>query len=321
MVYLRSIRLKILVSLCAVILCFGFGMILFAKTIVYHKLHDKLLDKGVMLSKRVAADCVNPLLTERYFEITMLLKDLKASEKDVIYGYVLNEDGRDVAHTFAHGAPQELISAHQANLRKSFSTKILFTDKGSIQDIAVPLLHGQIGVLHIGFSEGAIKKDVSDIVKAIVLFSVVVLLVGIAASLVLSRAITKPLLELAGAAEAFGRGELSTKVDIVSNDEVGELARIFNAMAEKRRQIEAQREELISDLQGALAEVNLLSGFLPICSSCKKIRDDKGYWNQLESYISKHSDVEFSHSVCPECARKLYPGLVDDDGNIKEPIE
>ncbi len=49
------------------------------------------------------------------------------------------------------------------------------------------------------------------------------------------------------------------------------------------------------------------SGLIPICSSCKKIRDDKGYWNQIESYIESHSEADFSHSICPECAKKLYP--------------
>jgi len=63
------------------------------------------------------------------------------------------------------------------------------------------------------------------------------------------------------------------------------------------------------ELSSALAEVKTLSGFLPICAACKKIRDDKGYWNQVEGYIQKHSDAQFSHSVCPECAKKLYPDL------------
>jgi two-component system, cell cycle sensor histidine kinase and response regulator CckA len=311
-----SIRIKVLASLFVVTLFFGFGMILFAKTVIYNKLHSKLLEKGVVLTKRIAADCVDPIITKRYFEITMYFNDLMETEKDIVYAYVLDTDGCDVAHTFAHLIPQDLKLAHQADLMQPFSSKILSTDKGSVQDIAVPLLQGEIGMLHIGFSERAIEKDVSDIEKSIVLFSVAALLLGVTASLVLSRAITQPLLTLACAAEAFGRGELHTHVAIASNDEVGELGKTFNSMARKRRQIEAEREDLIRNLQEALAKVKLLSGFLPICTSCKKIRDDKGYWNQIESYISTHSDVEFSHSVCPECAKKLYPDLVDDDGNV-----
>ncbi len=67
---------------------------------------------------------------------------------------------------------------------------------------------------------------------------------------------------------------------------------------------------MIEELKEALATVNQLSGMLPICSSCKKIRDDRGYWNQIEAYIRDHSEAEFSHGICPECARKLYPEYV-----------
>ena len=61
-------------------------------------------------------------------------------------------------------------------------------------------------------------------------------------------------------------------------------------------------------------DIKTLAGLLPICSSCKKIRDDKGYWNQIESYISEHSKAEFSHGICPECAKELYPDFHIDQG-------
>ena len=72
---------------------------------------------------------------------------------------------------------------------------------------------------------------------------------------------------------------------------------------------EKEKENLIEELQQALKQVKTLSGMLPICASCKKIRDDKGYWNQIEEYIRTHSEAEFSHGICPDCARKLYPEL------------
>jgi PAS domain S-box-containing protein len=74
---------------------------------------------------------------------------------------------------------------------------------------------------------------------------------------------------------------------------------------------EREREELIQELREALSKVKTLSGLLPICSSCKKIRDDKGYWRQIEAYIRDHSAAEFSHALCPECAKKLYPEFQD----------
>ena len=77
----------------------------------------------------------------------------------------------------------------------------------------------------------------------------------------------------------------------------------------ERKLAEAERERLIAQLQAALAEVKRLSGLIPICSSCKKIRDDQGYWTRVEEYIQEHSEAEFTHGICPECKEKLYPGL------------
>ena len=65
----------------------------------------------------------------------------------------------------------------------------------------------------------------------------------------------------------------------------------------------------ITELKETIAKVKTLGGLLPICANCKKIRDDKGYWNQLEGYIQDHSEAEFTHGICPECIEKLYPGI------------
>ncbi len=75
----------------------------------------------------------------------------------------------------------------------------------------------------------------------------------------------------------------------------------------ERKRAEQEKEGLVVDLREALGQVKKLSGLLPICASCKKIRDDQGYWQQIEAYIRDHSEAEFSHSICPECARRLYP--------------
>jgi hypothetical protein len=78
---------------------------------------------------------------------------------------------------------------------------------------------------------------------------------------------------------------------------------------EKRKLTEKEKERLINELQKALNEVKTLSGLIPICAQCKKVRDDSGYWNQIESYLHKHSNADFSHGICPDCAEKLYPDI------------
>ena len=88
--------------------------------------------------------------------------------------------------------------------------------------------------------------------------------------------------------------------------------RRIDALADQDARKQAELLKKNGQLEEALAEVRTLSGFLPICTSCKKIRDDQGYWKQIELYLHEHSDAEFSHSICPSCARKLYPDLVDE---------
>jgi K+-sensing histidine kinase KdpD len=79
-----------------------------------------------------------------------------------------------------------------------------------------------------------------------------------------------------------------------------------------RQQAEEEREKAIQQLQTALAEVKTLSGLLPMCSGCKKIRNDQGYWQQIESYLMDHSDAKLSHGLCPECMEMLNPEFSDD---------
>jgi DNA-binding NtrC family response regulator len=107
----------------------------------------------------------------------------------------------------------------------------------------------------------------------------------------------------------------SGATDYVIKDKLSRLVPAVNrALAEakertRRKQAEEDREKLVHELQEALARVKTLSGMLPICASCKKIRDDKGYWSQIESYISTHSDAEFTHGMCPDCEKKAYEEL------------
>ncbi len=77
----------------------------------------------------------------------------------------------------------------------------------------------------------------------------------------------------------------------------------------ERKRLENERQRLVHELKEALSKVKLLSGLIPICANCKKIRDDAGYWNQIEVYLQSHSEAEFTHGICPACVQKLYPEL------------
>lgn len=87
------------------------------------------------------------------------------------------------------------------------------------------------------------------------------------------------------------------------------LARVRTHLRLKKAQ--DNEKKLIAELTASLEEIQTLSGMLPICANCKKIRDDQGYWQQLDEYMSEHSNVRFSHGICPECTRLLYPELAE----------
>jgi DNA-binding response OmpR family regulator len=101
-------------------------------------------------------------------------------------------------------------------------------------------------------------------------------------------------------AKPYDTGELQARLAVGT--------RMVELQASLARRV-TERDELILQLQAALAEVKTLSGIIPICAGCKKIRDDKGFWNQVEAYIQTRSLAKFSHGLCPDCTERLYPEL------------
>ena len=89
------------------------------------------------------------------------------------------------------------------------------------------------------------------------------------------------------------------------------LVLTFAAYRVRIAQLRSDEALLKRKIAEALANVKVLSGLLPVCASCKKIRDDKGYWNQIETYVRDHSEADFSHGMCPDCMKRLYPGYAE----------
>lgn len=115
--------------------------------------------------------------------------------------------------------------------------------------------------------------------------------------------------------EAFSAGAMDYINKPVNSVEL--LARVTSALLlksemDRRKQREAELRRSNEDLQRALREVKVLRGLIPICASCKKIRNDGGFWQQIEEYIGEHSEAEFSHGLCQPCLKKLYPGVYQD---------
>ncbi len=138
--------------------------------------------------------------------------------------------------------------------------------------------------------------------------------------LVFRKFFVTPVKKLDESASSIAKGHFAVQIDITSSDELGDLARNMEALSksiqkhqaeikQSHDELEQKVKERTVELETAMSKIKTLKGLLPICMHCKKIRDDKGYWNQMEAYIHEHSDAEFSHSICRECADKYYPDL------------
>jgi PAS domain S-box-containing protein len=440
---IKHLQTKILVGTIGLVILVGLAMAIFIKTIVYEKFEINLEKRGAFIAKTVAASSVDPLLTDKFYELDMMVRDLKNSEKDVEYIFILNGRNEVVAHTFEQGFPVELEKINNAANGKGHQIQRLETEKGTILDFGVPLMKGRAGFVHVGMAEQPIKQDVGAIIGLLLGMILVVLFAGSGLAVVFATAITKPVRELVHAAIAVGGGNLDYTIHSRGSDEIGQLGDAFTVMIERRKEaeqglraseqqlrditsnlaeglyvmdrqgtirfmnpeaerlfgwtmdelnekgahdlvhfrredgtalpleecemhqvintgtrfvsadevfvrkdgtvfpisvvsspifeqgrvvasvtafrditqrkeLEHQREQLIIDHMHALSQIKTLSGMLPICASCKRIRDDQGYWNQIESYVEQHSEAEFSHGICPECAKKIYPKYYKD---------
>jgi len=143
-------------------------------------------------------------------------------------------------------------------------------------------------------------------------FTVFLFLALLLAWFIGKRSIADRIALLEQASKQMAGGDLGVRVsESVKGGELGNLGRTFDHMAQQLLARDEERTKLIQDLQNALSDIKTLQGILPICSSCKKIRSEEGVWTQLEGYISKHTNAQFSHGMCAECAKKLYPGYLD----------
>lgn len=195
---------------------------------------------------------------------------------------------------------------------------------------AVP---GTNWVLIVKIDQGEALAGEAQAGRRAVVLLFLLLGVSLLVGAVLSRRLSAPLVELASAAREVAGGDYSQRVKVRSNDELGVLEESFNTMSaevgraqatlrekvdelnrevSERRLVEMEREKLIVELRATMSEIKRLQGIIPICATCKKIRDDQGSWRQMEAYIRDHSEAEFSHGICPECLQKVEEELERD---------
>jgi HAMP domain-containing protein len=152
--------------------------------------------------------------------------------------------------------------------------------------------------MRLALVDAAIQRE---LLREMGLVLVLMIPIGAALHAILRRRFVRPLQQLADAGALFARGDVPAPLTFADGDELEAVGHTFNEMVAARTKAMQEREQRLVEAQ---AEVKVLEGILPICASCKRIRTDAGTWQAVESYVRDHSEAEFSHGVCPDCAAR-----------------
>ncbi|MBN1133331.1 MAG: PAS domain S-box protein [Methanosarcinaceae archaeon] len=201
---------------------------------------NELQKRGYTISNYLADSSINPILTEDVIRLQQLIESTKNTQNDIVYVFILDENGEVIVHTFENGFPVALKNVNPANGEES--DKLLDIENEYVRDIAHPILGGRIGEAHVGLSETSIRATVSRSIRNKIIITASLVFIGILLSFATGTIICKPLLELKNSAEDFGKGNLDSRVRVRRHDEIGELAESFNNMAEEVKILVQEKE-------------------------------------------------------------------------------
>ncbi len=224
-------------------------------------LEDELRAQGASIGRDLAARSTDLILVNDLYALRQLLLETQANNPDVRYAFVLDANGQVLAHTFGEGFPAGLIELNQAAPDDYQHTVSLETPEGLVWDVAVPVFGGKAGTARVGISDLGVRRALLDLTSQVLLTTAIVLVMSLLAAAFLTFVLTRPILDLVGAARAIGRGDFSKRVRRWANDEIGELADAFNQMVveleradEVRRERELLRRQLLERVIAAQEE-------------------------------------------------------------------
>ncbi len=202
--------------------------------------HD---NKGQAIARNLAINAEEYLLINNLVRLQLLFSNMVKSEEDIIYSFLADQSGNILTHTFSGGFPTDLKNLNIPSQKDSISSQMVETEVGSVNDIAVSVLKGDAGYVHIGLSHERIRHKIGEIRRKIVLTCFLVTSAALLLSFFLSRRLINPLSSLALGAHKIGKGDFTYRVAVRGQDEIGSLASTFNRMAQQLHQDLARRVE------------------------------------------------------------------------------
>ena len=314
-----------------------------------HSLQSRLQNSAALLSQSIDVRELEAIRTpadtgrDAYKSNIAKLRRIRRANPDIAFLYVMRKDGNrlvfvlDSDETEKQALPGREYTETTASMLTGFYSpsvddKLYSDEWGVFLSGYAPLLNGE-GRYLVGIDMRA--DEVANKLAQLRLTGMVSLLAAILLALLFSRFLSSG---LARRIEVFVRrcrqiatGQFETRTEIHTFDEFDDLIEAFNTMSaelerargeidntmkelrDARDDLEKRVQERTHDLQQALDKVSMLRGLLPICCSCKKIRNDQGYWQQVEQFVETYTDARFTHGICPECAVKLYGDIISKE--------
>ena len=309
-------------------------------------LRSRLRNSAALLSQSIDARELGiiktkaDINTEAYKQTLAMLRRLRRSNPDIAFLYIMRQETGhrffviDSDETERQAMPgQEYTEAPEAMINAfhdpAVDDKPVRDEWGVFLSGYSPLRNGD-GKYLIGIDMRADEVDqkMARLQMTGLLSLLGSLLLALVFSLYFSRGLGMHIRELTRLCSQIAMGRLNTRSRVRTYDEFDDLIEAFNTMGEEleqtrntiqqtmedlsesRDKLEIRVKERTCELEDALDKVKVLSGFLPICCSCKKIRDDEGYWQQVEKFVQDRTNARFTHGFCPDCVIKLYGSVL-----------
>ncbi len=311
-------------------------------------LQSRLQNSAALLSQSIDARELDAIRSaehidlDAYKETLEKMRRVRRTNPDIAYLYIMRRENEAVhfvvdsdetdaqampGHVYEDVIPELLLGFHEASVDDQ-----LYEDEwGVFLSGYAPVRNGD-GRYLVGIDMRAdeVRNNLRELRLTGLASLFASVLLALLFALYLSRGLTRRIETLSKHCRDLALGRLQTRIEGRTFDEFDDLAEAFNAMSESlsntrddleqaisrleksRHGLEDRVQERTQQLKATIDKMNVLRGLLPICSSCKKIRDDQGYWKQVEHFVAEHSEARFTHGICPDCMTHLYGEIMND---------
>lgn len=298
---MKSIRMKLIFWICILFVFIGGLIYLPLSNILPEMVTSQVLRRDIEIAKYVSNEAKDLLLLNDNIALSLLLHENLGKLEDAQYLFIQGPDGSIISHTFSKGFPKGLLS-FGSDPRDSYRVREFLSEGKRIYDIAVPILKGEIGALHLGVSMESDKKEIAAITKINYYVAAVILIglgVGIFVFLTMGFLFSDKIIKLKNFAGKVGKGDLEGKIDINSKDEIGDLASAFTEMTSrlkeniqeiKRLNTIEERNKISFDLHDGCAQhsANIIKR-IELCEKLFKIDPLKAF-KELEALKESTKD-------------------------------